>query len=56
MNESKKDIELVYKTLNKIEVRGKENLDMLLGCMLTLEKLIKEDDHAVLDSNRDSEA
>lgn len=26
-------------TLNKIEVKGKNNLDMLLGCIQTLEKL-----------------
>lgn len=26
-------------TLNRIEVKGKENLDMLLGCIQTLEKL-----------------
>ena len=56
MNKSKNDIELVLKTLNRLEVRGKDNLDMLLGCILTLEKLIKEDDHAVLDSDGNSEA
>jgi hypothetical protein len=27
-------------TLGKIEVRGKDNLDMLLGCIQTLEKLL----------------
>lgn len=26
-------------TLNAIEVRGKDNLDRLLGCILTIEKL-----------------
>lgn len=26
-------------TLNRIEVKGKENLDMLLGCIMTLEKM-----------------
>lgn len=33
-------------TLGRIEVRGKDNLDMLLGCINTLEKLkgmIKEE-------------
>ena len=54
--EAKENLELILKTLNKLEVHGKDNLDMLLGCMLTLEKVIKEDDHAVLDSNRNSEA
>lgn len=28
-------------TLGKIEVRGKDNLDRLLGCIQTLEKLLK---------------
>jgi hypothetical protein len=28
-------------TLEKIEVRGKDNLDMLLGCIQTLEKLME---------------
>ena len=31
-------------TLNSIEVHGKQNLDMLLGCVLTLQSLIKEDE------------
>jgi len=29
-------------TLNKIEVHGQENLDMLLGCILTVESMINE--------------
>lgn len=37
-------------TLNKITVSGKENLDMMLGCMMTIEKIITilegGDDHA----------
>lgn len=36
---------LIY-TLGQIEVRGRDNLDMLLGCINTLEKLksmIKEE-------------
>jgi hypothetical protein len=28
-------------TLEKVEVRGKDNLDMLLGCIKTLEKLLE---------------
>ena len=30
------------KTLNEIEVRGSENLDRLLGCIQTIEKMIAE--------------
>ena len=29
-------------TLDSVEVRGKTNLDYLLGCMLTLDGLIRE--------------
>ncbi len=32
----------ILNTLNQIEVRGQENLDMLLGCILTIEKIIAE--------------
>lgn len=39
MNEK---IEQLIATLNLIEVRGKENLDMLLGCILTLEQMKKD--------------
>lgn len=49
MNESvKAKIELVLKTLDSISVTGRNNIDMLLGCMLTLEAVLKEqeDDHA----------
>lgn len=53
---NKKQLDLVLKTLDRIELHGKDNLDMMLGVMLTLEKVIKEDDHAVLDSDGNSEA
>lgn len=43
MKESaKKTIELVIHTLNSVSVTGKNNLDMLLGSILALEKLLKE--------------
>lgn len=29
-------------TLNSVTVRGKENLDAMLGCILTLEKLERD--------------
>ena len=29
-------------TLDEVEVRGKENLDYLLGCILTLDGIIRE--------------
>ena len=35
-------INIVLSTLNRIEVHGKSNLDMLLGCIMTLEQCKKE--------------
>lgn len=43
MNESvKQNIEKVIRTLDMITVSGRNNMDMLLGCILTLEKLVKD--------------
>lgn len=43
MNESSKGAILaVAQTLNQITVSGKDNLDMLLASIMTLEKLLKE--------------
>lgn len=43
MNEStKQTIEKVIRTLDQITVNGRNNMDMLLGCILTLEKLCKD--------------
>ena len=38
--ETKKMIELVIRTLNSITVNGRDNMDMLLGSIITLERLI----------------
>lgn len=35
----KEKIEMVIRTLNNIEVHGKSNLDMLLGCIMALEQI-----------------
>lgn len=32
-------IKMIISTLNKIEVHGKDNLDMLLGCIMLLERM-----------------
>ena len=43
MNESAKStIEKVIRTLDMVTVSGRNNMDMLLGCILTLEKLVKD--------------
>lgn len=45
MNESAKaTIELVIRTLNSVSAAGKNNLDMLLGSILALEKLLSDAD------------
>lgn len=43
MSESeKKTVEVVINTLNSVSVMGKANLDMQLGCILALEKLLAQ--------------
>lgn len=32
----------VISTLNRVEVKGRENMDHLLGCIMVLEKLVSE--------------
>jgi len=52
--EDKAKIEVVLKTLDTISVRGRDNIDMLLGCILALESVLKEeakDDGKVLDGD-----
>ena len=43
-NEHKQAIAAVLRTLDQITVSGKDNLDMLLACMMTLESLMNEQD------------
>ena len=40
--ENKQQLLMVLQTLEQIEVRGKENLDMLLGCIIMLDGMITE--------------
>lgn len=43
MNESvKSSIYAVINTLDQIEVKGEDNLDMLLACIRTLKSVVKE--------------
>jgi hypothetical protein len=45
MNESvKNSIYAVINTLDQIEVKGEDNLDMLLACIRTLKSVAKECD------------
>lgn len=40
----KDKIGAVIQTLDKVTVKGKDNLDMLLGCILTLEAAVAEEE------------
>lgn len=42
-------LKLVLQTLDRISVTGRDNIDMMLGVMLTIEKIIKEDEEAEKD-------
>lgn len=54
-------LQQIIATLNQVETRGKDNLDMLLGSIMALEDLVKElskpDDNAIgkeTDAQEDS--
>lgn len=43
--ENKTTLKMVINTLNTIDVRGRGNMNHLLGCIMTLERMIAEADH-----------
>ncbi len=50
MNESaKRAIHAVLQTLDQITVSGRDNLDMMLASMMTLEKLLNEEQEEQTD-------
>lgn len=50
MNESvKRAIHAVLQTLDQITVSGRDNLDMMLASMMTLEKLLNEEQEEKTD-------
>ena len=40
---AKDTIAAVIKTLNQVEVKGKNNMDQLLGCIIALERVLTEE-------------
>lgn len=42
-SDSKAKIEKVIRTLDRVTVNGKDNMDMLLGCILTLERILVDE-------------
>lgn len=43
----KEFLENLLKSLDRIEVKGKNNMDILLGCMMAIEKAISQLDTTV---------
>lgn len=42
----KEFLENLLKCLDRIEIKGKDNMDILLGCIVAIERAIKELDEA----------
>ena len=42
--ENKTTLQMVINTLNTIEVKGRENMNHLLGCIMTLERMMAQKD------------
>lgn len=51
-------ISAVIKTLNLVSVTGRDNLDMVLGCILALEKTLREEEpvSGILDDHGSADA
>lgn len=49
----KEFLENLLKSLNCIEVKGKENLDVLLGCMMAIENAINELENPQVEEEND---
>lgn len=49
----KEKIEMVIRTLNNIEVHGKNNLDMLLGCIMALEQIESQMEQDVKEKTKE---
>ena len=46
-------IQLIIKSLNQVEVKGKDNMDRLLGCIQGLERLDKALEEAHSNGDQD---
>jgi len=49
-------IKMVISTLDGVEVRGKDNLDRLLGCINALESLVKQAEMTAGTEKKEEEA
>lgn len=49
-------IERIISTLNNIEVHGRDNLDMLLGCIMALEQIESQMEQDVKEKTKEETA
>ena len=48
---SRETLSRIITTLNQIEVKGKDNLDKLLGCIMVLERMLSESTEKEVNSD-----
>lgn len=46
-------LKTLLESLNRIEVKGKENIDILLGCMMAIENAINELENPQVEEEQD---
>ena len=47
-------LKAVRRTLEEIDVRGRDNIDKMLGCMMTLDRIIAEDSRPAQEAKDES--
>ena len=47
-------LKAVRRTLEEIDVRGRDNIDKMLGCMMTLDRIIAEESRPAQDAKDES--
>ena len=47
-------LKAVRRTLEEIDVRGRDNIDKMLGCMMTLDRIIAEESRRAQEAKDES--
>ena len=47
-------LKAVRRTLEEIDVRGRDNIDKMLGCMMTLDRIIAEESRPAQEAKDES--
>lgn len=47
-------LKAVRRTLEEIDVRGRDNIDKMLGCMITLDRIIAEESRPAQEAKDES--